>query len=226
MVTARAGTVLRRQVVLLHRPSIFSLESPHMGYVVADVDRAKAVQQPEWENPSQVGQVRALLASCAPLVNVADVDALRSHLARVATSAAHVLQAGDCAEDPIECSAKHVQGKIVLLDLLAAGLHSYTGRPVLRVGRIAGQFAKPRSTPVERVGDVELPVYRGHMVNSPEPEAVSRRPDPLRLLTGYMAANEIMQRLGWHGLTARPHGSTIRSSGPATRPCCWTTSCR
>ncbi|MEU6995013.1 3-deoxy-7-phosphoheptulonate synthase, partial [Streptomyces sp. NPDC046465] len=72
-----------------------------------------------------------------------------------------------------------------------------TGKPVLRVGRIAGQFAKPRSKPTEIIDGVELPVFRGHMVNGPEPDAESRRPDPLRILTGYMAAGDIIEHLGW-----------------------------
>jgi 3-deoxy-7-phosphoheptulonate synthase len=170
-----------------------------MGNAVLDRDRASAVQQPDWENPSQVRQIRALLASCAPLVNADDVAVLRAHLARVAMGEAHVLQAGDCAEDPTECTARPIQRKSALLDLLATTLHGRTGGPVLRVGRIAGQFAKPRSQRVEQVGGLELPVYRGHMVNRPEPEPASRRPDPLRMLTGYMAASESMHRLGWRG---------------------------
>jgi 3-deoxy-7-phosphoheptulonate synthase len=68
---------------------------------------------------------------------------------------------------------------------------------VVRVGRLAGQFAKPRSRPTERVGGVELPVYRGHMVNSPEPDPELRRPDPERMLLGYEASREVLDHLGW-----------------------------
>jgi 3-deoxy-7-phosphoheptulonate synthase len=69
--------------------------------------------------------------------------------------------------------------------------------PVVKLGRIAGQYAKPRSRPTETVGGVELPVYRGHLVNSPEPDPVSRRPDPTRLVSGYEAASAAMTNLGW-----------------------------
>jgi 3-deoxy-7-phosphoheptulonate synthase len=186
-----------------------------MGQVVGATQRARAYQQPEWDNPSKVGQVRTLLASCAPLVSVTDIDALRSHLARVATGEVDVIQAGDCAEDPTECTAEHIRRKTTVLTLLAATLRSSTGRQVLKVGRIAGQFAKPRSNPMERVGGIELPVYRGHMVNSPEADPESRTPDPLRILTGYMATSEIMLRLGWRGESARPDEPVIWTSHEA-----------
>jgi 3-deoxy-7-phosphoheptulonate synthase len=108
-----------------------------------------------------------------------------------------VVQTGDCAEDPAECSADYVARKSGLLDVLAGLVKMSTHLPVLRVGRMAGQFAKPRSRPTETVGGVELPVYRGHMVNAPEPDPELRKPDPRRLLTGYDAASEAMTHLGW-----------------------------
>jgi 3-deoxy-7-phosphoheptulonate synthase len=74
-----------------------------------------------------------------------------------------------------------------------------THLPVVRIGRIAGQFAKPRSSPTELVGNVELPSFRGHMVNSPEPDAEGRRPDPNRVLAGYDAARTVTSLLGWGG---------------------------
>ncbi len=151
-----------------------------MGHVAADITNARTLQQPEWGNPSQVAHVRAILSSCEPLVDIADVDTLRSLLSGVATGEVLVLQAGDCAEDPAECTAEHVRSKSAVLDLLAIALKLVTCKPVLRVGRIAGQFAKPRSSPVERVGDLELPVYRGHMINRPDPDPKSRRPDRAR----------------------------------------------
>ena len=159
--------------------------------------------------------MRAVLASRPPLVKAEDVRTLRSLLARVAAGDAHVVQAGDCAEDPEECTAEHIWRKSAVLDLLAATLKMITHTPVLRVGRIAGQFAKPRSKPVERVGDLELPVYRGHMVNSPEPDPESRRPDPLRILTSYMAATDIMEQLGWRG-------ATVPQPLPHLEPLVWT----
>lgn len=174
-----------------------------MGNLLADIDRTWAYQQPAWDNPSQVELVRAVLSSCEPLVSLEDLECLQSHLARVATGAMHVMQAGDCAEDPVECTAAHIRRKTELLDLLARAMEHGTNKPALRVGRIAGQFAKPRTRQVEQVGEMELPIFRGHMINRPEADPDSRRPDPLRLLTCYMTASEITRRLGWSGLAAR-----------------------
>ncbi|MGK5638852.1 3-deoxy-7-phosphoheptulonate synthase [Streptomyces sp. URMC 126] len=155
-----------------------------------------ALQQPRWDDPDQVRRVRETLAGRPGLVTEAGVRALHAHLARVAAGEAEVVQAGDCAEDPDECTAAHVARKTAVLDLLAGSMKLAGGRPVLRVGRIAGQFAKPRSRPTEHVGGLVLPVYRGHMVNGPAPLPEERRPDPLRLVTAYMAAVDIMSHLG------------------------------
>ncbi|MFI1200435.1 3-deoxy-7-phosphoheptulonate synthase [Streptomyces sp. NPDC020883] len=157
----------------------------------------KARQQPKWEDQAQVQRARETLAGRPGLVDAADVDTLRTHLAQVSAGAAEVVQAGDCSEDPAECTADDVARKVAVLYLLAGAMKLAGRRPVLRAGRIAGQFAKPRSQPAERLGDRELSVYRGHLVNGPAPEAEERRPDPLRLVTGYMAAADIMGHLGW-----------------------------
>ncbi|AJT62375.1 putative phospho-2-dehydro-3-deoxyheptonate aldolase [Streptomyces lydicus] len=161
------------------------------------IRRKPALQQPHWENQEQVEQVRRELATRPALVRTRDVRALRAALAEVALGRAQLVQAGDCAEDPEESTARDVHRKAALLDLLAGTMKMTAHRPVVRVGRLAGQFAKPRSRPTETVDGVELPVYRGHMVNGPEADEAARRPDPLRMLTGYMAANEIMGHLGW-----------------------------
>ncbi|MFD3956037.1 MULTISPECIES: 3-deoxy-7-phosphoheptulonate synthase [Streptomyces] len=156
-----------------------------------------ALHQPQWEDPSQVDRIRKELAARSPLVSGDDVRRLRALLARVAAGEAHVIQAGDCAEDPAECTPGHVARKAAVLDLLAGALRLVTRGPVLRVGRIAGQYAKPRSNPTEWIDGVELPVFRGHLVNGPEPDPESRRADALRLLTGYMSARDTMIHLGW-----------------------------
>jgi 3-deoxy-7-phosphoheptulonate synthase len=166
---------------------------------------APALQQPPWDNESEVREVRAALATRPGLVDARDVRTLRSLLAGVAAGHAHVVQAGDCAEDPAECTAGYVARKAGLLDVLAGTMKMSTHKPVLRAGRIAGQFAKPRSSPTHVIDGVELPVYRGHMVNSPEPDPELRRPDPRRLLSGYRAATEAMAHLGWRG----PSRSTV-----------------
>lgn len=185
-----------------------------MGKAVTDM-RKPALQQPDWDDPSQVRRIREVLAARPPLVKADDVRTLRTLLARVARGEALVVQAGDCAENPAECDAEHVSRKSAVLDLLASTLTTATHKPVVRVGRIAGQFAKPRSRPLERIGDLELPVYRGHMVNGPEADRESRRHDPLRLLTSYMTASDVMEHLGWRGRAVLGHP-------PLTEPRMWT----
>ncbi|KOV15442.1 phospho-2-dehydro-3-deoxyheptonate aldolase [Streptomyces sp. XY431] len=160
------------------------------------------MQQPEWSDLPQVNRVGEALASRPALVQPDDLATLRTLLGKVALGEALVLQSGDCAEDPQECTRQHVARKSALLDLLAGTLGLRTGKPVLRAGRIAGQFAKPRSKPTEVIDGVELPVFRGHMVNGPEPDPEIRRPDPLRILTGYMAAGDIVEHLGWRDRAA------------------------
>ncbi|MEU6126855.1 3-deoxy-7-phosphoheptulonate synthase [Streptomyces sp. NPDC047123] len=161
-----------------------------------------ALQQPDWGDLRQLNRVSEALAARPPLVQGDDLATLRTLLGKVAQGEALVLQSGDCAEDPQECTRPQVARKAALLDLLAGSLGLIAGRPVVRVGRIAGQFTKPRSHPTETVDGVELPVFRGHMVNGPEPDAESRRPDPLRILTGYMAAGDIVEHLGWRDRAA------------------------
>ncbi|MFJ8435105.1 3-deoxy-7-phosphoheptulonate synthase [Kitasatospora sp. NPDC094019] len=170
--------------------------------VIREIRIRGALQQPEWSDLPQVNRVGEALASRPTLVQPDDLATLRTLLGKVALGEALVLQSGDCAEDPQECTRQHVARKSALLDLLAGTLGLRTGKPVIRAGRIAGQFAKPRSKPTEIVDGVELPVFRGHMVNGPEPDPEVRRPDPLRILTGYMAAGDIVEHLGWRDRAA------------------------
>lgn len=175
-----------------------------MENALLDTPLESALQQPEWDDIRRVQDIRAELSSRPALVDADAVWALRALLAEVAAGKAHVMQAGDCAEDPSECTEPYVNRKAALLDVLAGMLAINTHKPVIRIGRMAGQFCKPRSNSTERVGGVELPVYRGHMVNSPEPDAASRRPDPQRLLGSYRAASEVLNHLGWHAYRDAP----------------------
>ncbi|MGI5380099.1 3-deoxy-7-phosphoheptulonate synthase [Streptomyces sp. CA-251387] len=174
-----------------------------MDDALLDIQDKPARQQPEWGDASRVHQVRDTLTRCPALVDARDVDTLRSLLARVASGEALVVQSGDCAEDPAECTPGYVARKTAVLDLLVGALKMITHKPVIRVGRIAGQFGKPRSSPTELVGGMELPSYRGHMVNGPEPDPESRRPEPQRILACYQAAHEIMTHLGWRDAVRR-----------------------
>ncbi|WP_240137846.1 3-deoxy-7-phosphoheptulonate synthase [Streptomyces sp. MUM 178J] len=158
-----------------------------------------AGQQPDWPDENVLATVRERLASAPPLVYGDDVRELRFLLAAAAAGDLQVIQTGDCAEDPAECTPGYVARKTALLDVLAGVMKARSLKPVIRVGRIAGQFGKPRSKPTEIVGGVELPSYRGHMVNSPTPDPVLRRPDAERLWAGYRAAAVVMELLGRHG---------------------------
>jgi 3-deoxy-7-phosphoheptulonate synthase len=180
------------------------LVEPGVEDVVTAAPSWQARQQPQWGDPVEVRQVREILAARPPLVSAQDVATLRALLARVALGDAYVLQAGDCAEDPADHTIEQVQRKVAVIATCAATLAMAGHKEVVRIGRIAGQFAKPRSQSVERVGDQELAVFRGHMVNGPAASPQSRCPDPQRILAGYLAASRIMAALGWDGLAARP----------------------
>lgn len=166
----------------------------------ASIRSRPAQQQPTWPNPAAVAQASKELETKPALVRGEDVRTLRALLARVAAGQLQVAQAGDCAEDPDECTPGYVARKAALLDVLAGIMKMISHKPVVRVGRMAGQFAKPRSQPTELFRGVELPAYRGHLVNSPEPDPELRRPDPRRLLSGYHAASDAMHHLGWWDL--------------------------
>jgi 3-deoxy-7-phosphoheptulonate synthase len=148
--------------------------------------RAKlAAQQPPW--PDEAGLDRALkhLGSLPPLVFAGEARALTAQLAQVAEGRAFLLQAGDCAESFDAFSADAIRDKLKVILQMAVVLTYSTGVPTLKVGRIAGQFAKPRSSSVEVVDGVELPSFRGHMVNDVAPTAAARQPDPERLVQAY-----------------------------------------
>ncbi|MEV5148505.1 3-deoxy-7-phosphoheptulonate synthase [Streptomyces sp. NPDC052727] len=158
-----------------------------------------AAQQPQWPDPGRLALVHTELARADPLVTYDSVRALRRLLSRAAEGELCVLQAGDCAEDPAECGPDPLARKAEMLDVLSDIVRTGAGRPVVRVGRVAGQYAKPRSQPEELHDGVRLPVYRGPMVNAPHPDADARRPDPARILSCYQAARravESLDRLG------------------------------
>ncbi|MBO1416844.1 3-deoxy-7-phosphoheptulonate synthase [Streptomyces sp. FH025] len=145
-----------------------------------------ARQQPQWHDASD--HVVKSLAALPALVREDEVDAFRRLLGEVAAGELCVVQAGDCAEDPEDCVPGRLAVKSELLHGLAAELAGATGRPALMVGRIAGQFAKPRSKATEVVDGVVLPAFRGLMINAPEADPAARRADPGRMLVCYEAA--------------------------------------
>ncbi|GAA2682823.1 MULTISPECIES: 3-deoxy-7-phosphoheptulonate synthase [Actinosynnema] len=155
---------------------------------VRAVESLPARQQPRWSDRDRLAEVRTRLSISEPIVDHESVRELSLLLARAARGGFCVLQAGDCAEDPAECGVDDVRPKVELLDLLGDIMRVGAGTPVLKVGRIAGQYAKPRSADHEVRDGVELPVYRGSIVNSPAPTPAARRADPERVLLGHVAA--------------------------------------
>ena len=145
----------------------------------------EATQLPEWPDPSLAEQVHGRLRALPPLVFAGEARRLKRALAEVAAGRAFVLQAGDCAESFDDFSADSIRDKLKIILQMAVVLTYGSGVPVLKIGRIAGQFAKPRSHPTERVGDLQLPVFRGHIINDDVPVPAGRVPDPNRMLTAY-----------------------------------------
>ncbi|GAA0398162.1 3-deoxy-7-phosphoheptulonate synthase class II [Microbispora corallina] len=144
-----------------------------------------AAQQPEWPDRGELDGVVAELQGLPPLVFAGECDQLKASLAAVSRGEAFVLQGGDCAETFAGATAENVRNKLKTLLQMAIVL-TYAGRvPVVKIGRLAGQFAKPRSKPMEVRDGVELPAYRGDMVNGFDFTPESRRPDPARLLRAY-----------------------------------------
>ncbi|MFE4974510.1 class II 3-deoxy-7-phosphoheptulonate synthase [Kitasatospora sp. NPDC056651] len=144
-----------------------------------------AAQRPHWPDPTELGAVRAELAAAPPLVLPEECRTLRGRLAAAARGEAFLLQGGDCAETFDGASADQVRAKLRTLLQMSAVLGYAASVPVVKVGRIAGQYAKPRSQPFEERDGVSLPSYRGDAVNGRAFTAAARRPDPRRLIRAY-----------------------------------------
>lgn len=145
----------------------------------------EALQQPNWPDEGQLDAVVKELSGLPPLVFAGEVRSLEAELAEVAAGRAFLLQAGDCAESFADFSADKVRDKLKVILQMAVVLQYSAGVPVVKVGRIAGQFAKPRSAPTESIDGAELPSFRGHMVNEITFEPSARQADPGRLLRAY-----------------------------------------
>jgi len=144
-----------------------------------------AAQQPEWPDPDRLAAVTAQLAQLPPLVFAGECDQLTERLAAVTRGEAFVLQGGDCAETFAGSTAAAVRAKLQTLLQMAVVLTYGASVPVVKIGRVAGQFAKPRSRPTEFRNGTELPAYRGDAVNGFDFTQQSRTPDPERLLRAY-----------------------------------------
>ncbi len=148
--------------------------------------RSKPVSQvPDYPDAAKLQSVEERLRTYPPLVFAGEARRLQEALGNVAEGKAFLLQGGDCAESFAEFSANNIRDTFRVLLQMAVVLTFGAALPVVKVGRIAGQFAKPRSAPTESIGGVELPSYRGDIVNGMEFNAEARRPDPERLVQSY-----------------------------------------
>ncbi|MBN9669941.1 class II 3-deoxy-7-phosphoheptulonate synthase [Roseibium aggregatum] len=143
------------------------------------------VQVPDYPDKEALAEVEQRLSTYPPLVFAGEARALKNQLADVAAGNGFLLQGGDCAESFAEHQADHIRDFFRVFLQMAVVLTYAASQPVVKVGRIAGQFAKPRSSSVEKKGDVELPSYRGDIINDIDFTPESRIPDPNRMAMGY-----------------------------------------
>ncbi len=147
--------------------------------------RHPALQQPQYPDPEALAQAQRHLQELPPLVTSWEVLALKTQLAEAQDRRRFLLQGGDCAERFAECTPQLISNRLkVLLQMSVVLVHGLR-LPVVRVGRFAGQYAKPRSADVETRDGIDLPAYRGDIVNAPDFDAAARAPDPQRLLQAH-----------------------------------------
>ncbi|MFD3514750.1 3-deoxy-7-phosphoheptulonate synthase [Streptomyces sp. NPDC058657] len=154
-----------------------------------------AAQQPHWPDPVAVGRVTAHLAGLPPLVGPTATTHLRLRLADAARGGGLLLQGGHCAETFGPAALREVDGNVAVLREMARVLEHGSGLPVTAVGRMAGQYAKPRSRPTEVRDGLELPAYRGDAVNAPGFSARERTPDPRRMERAYRESAAALRRV-------------------------------
>lgn len=159
--------------------------------LLAALDRWQHVdvpQQPMWPDDDHLMRTRQRLASLPPLVFAGEADALREQLAAAGRGEAFVLQGGDCAETFVDATADNIRNKIKVILQMAVVLTYGASTPVVKIGRMAGQYAKPRSSSWETRDGVTLPAFRGDIVNGYDFTVEDRTPNPDRLLEAYHTA--------------------------------------
>ena len=168
---------------------------PHVpGWTPTSWRDVPAEQQPVWPCENELKLATDEIRKQPPLVFAGEMRALTSCLGKVAAGEAFLLQAGDCAES-FEASAASIRDKLRVILQMAIVLTYSGGLPLVKVGRIAGQFAKPRSSPTETIDGVELESFRGHMINDIEFNQTARLPNPQRLVTAYHRAASTLNLL-------------------------------
>lgn len=181
--------------------------------------RRPATQLPDYPDEAALARVERRLAASAPLVDIADIIHLRAAISRVAAGRGFLLQGGDCAESFAEFGADKVRVTYNLLLRMGAALHARSGQEVVHLARIAGQFAKPRSSVTETIDGVTLPSYRGDAVNGPVFDAAARTPDPRRLLDAHRQAQVTIELLHAYANASYADLAAIyREAGLAQQP--------
>ncbi len=181
-----------------------------------------ASQVVEYPDPARLEAVMREMSALPPLVTSWEVEELKGRLAAAAAGESFLLQGGDCAESFDDCSSDSIAVKLKILLQMSVILIHGTRKPVIRVGRMAGQYAKPRSTQIERRGEVELPSYRGDLVNRLGFTSAERTPNPDLLLRGYERAAitlNFVRALADHGFAdlRHPENWDISFSDGSTR---------
>ena len=152
----------------------------------------EAKQQASYSDQAELQAALAELSSLPPLVTSWEILSLKEHIAQAQTGNRFFLQGGDCAESFAECNSEVITNRLKVLLQMSLALTHGLQKPVVRVGRFAGQYAKPRSSDTETRNDVTLPSYRGDLVNSVEFTPEARRPDPQRLIQGHAMSSMTM----------------------------------
>ncbi|MEM9717367.1 MAG: 3-deoxy-7-phosphoheptulonate synthase class II, partial [Pseudomonadota bacterium] len=153
------------------------------------------IQMPDYTDAAALNDVEAQLTSYPPLVFAGEIQGLRAKLAKVATGESFLLQGGDCAESFEEFSANMIRDTYKVMLQMAVVLTYAAKVPVVKIGRVAGQFAKPRSAPMETKDGVELPSYKGDIINGLDFTPEARIPDPNRMLKAYTQASASLNLL-------------------------------
>ena len=170
-------------------------------------------RQPRWPLASEVHHVRRVLARVAPLVSAQDCRRLRTRLEQPA----FLLQAGDCAETFRDNTPHSVMSRVSLLHAMSARIEQASGHEVVTVGRIAGQYAKPRSAAVERRGELALPPYLGDAVNGTEFSTRARVPDPRNLIRAYQESAKTLSFLAGSGVATSHEALLLDYERPLAR---------
>jgi len=153
------------------------------------------VQQPNYQDTAQVTAVEKQLSQLPPLVFAGEIRELHRQLGEVAQGNAFLLQGGDCAETFAEFNANKIRDTFQVMLQMAVVMTFAGGSPVVKIGRMAGQFAKPRSSDLETIGDLSLPSYRGDIINGNDFNADARMPDPERMIKAYHQSSSTLNLL-------------------------------